>query len=156
MPGMKVYYSCPDTGFVKQVPQPLQHLAIGSMAEKLGGKVVFYTMEDFETLASQGVIRHKVMQHPDIHGVIFFRLQQFCYGERPNLAFVRMILQAGYELHFARENLSLTTPEAADAFYPLIYSHHYLAGRDENRAFWQPVWDWLDRRQARLVQAGTV
>jgi len=53
---VKNYYSWIDTAFVKYVPQPLQHLAAHNHASKIGGKIVFYNAEDFETLATHAVM----------------------------------------------------------------------------------------------------
>ncbi len=47
---MKAFYSVPDTASIAEVPQPVQHLANGAQASRLGGEVVFYTMEDRYTL----------------------------------------------------------------------------------------------------------
>jgi hypothetical protein len=131
---MKNYYSCIDTAFVKYVPQPLQHLAIARMAEGIGGKVVFYTSEDFRTLASQGSIRSKILQKGEtVSGVIFFTLKQFLYGEKPNFRFLKFILDEGFEVHFTRENLSLTDHEALDQLFPILYATHYVTkGKIQN------------------------
>lgn len=141
---MKRFYSCLDAGFVSQLPQPVQHLANGDQAAKAGGKVIFYTAEDFESLKSQGVIRAKVEEKPEIEGIVFFRLYQFCYGGAPNFALMRRILSLGYELHFARENVSLPDLEALERFFPLLYSFAHLSARDGDRRFWQPIWAQLD------------
>lgn len=144
---MKNFYSCLDTGFIKYVPQPLQHLAISDKAGKLGGKVVFYTAEDFETLESQGVIKAKVQEKSEkFDGIIFFTLKQFFYGGKLNFKFLKFILDSGYEVHFARENISISNIEALYRAFPILYAAQYVSERDDPRDFWKPVWNWLDRK----------
>ena len=140
---MKSYYSCIDSGYVRYAPQPLQHLANTDKARRAGGRVIFYTAEDFESLASQGIIRAKIEQEDgQFDGVIFFTLKQFFYGGEFNFSFLKSILDQGYEVHFARENLSLPDGEALEAAFPLLYASQFVEQRDEPRQFWQPVWDW--------------
>lgn len=147
---MKTYYSCTDTGFVKYVPQPLQHLALADKAAKLGGQVVFYTTESFETLASQGVTKAKVAEQPEVDGIIFFTLKQFGYSGRFNFQVLNFIVQRGYEVHFARENMSISDRETLEAAFPMLYATQYVNTRDEPRESWRPVWDWLDDPKSKV------
>ena len=101
---MKAYYACLDTGFVKYCPQPLQHLAIANKASKLGGKVGYYTMEDFVGLPFQGSIKSKIEDKPDVAGFIYFSVRQYFYGGSFDLKFLNFVLDQGYEVHFARED----------------------------------------------------
>lgn len=151
---MKSYYSCPDTGFVKYAPQPMQHLAIADKAAKLGGRVVFYVPEAFETLASQGVIKAKVEEQPEVDGIVSFTLKQFGYGGRFNFQVLNLILQRGYEVHFARENLSIPDLETLEAAFPMLYATQIVTARDEPSPSqrvkeWRPVWDWLDAPKSK-------
>ena len=132
---MKSYYSCLDCASVRQIPQPLQHLAIADKADKLGGTVVFYTAEEFETLASQEIMRMKVAEAPEMAGVIFFTLRQFGYGGHLNLEFLESMLAQGYEVHFAREDLSLLNEAELDSCYPLLFAYDHVSRRDEEMAF---------------------
>ena len=92
------------------VSQKVQLLVMSKMAEDLGGKIVYYTAEDFyKTLASQAVIREKVNQKQKFSGVIFYRLQQFNYGDRFNFEMLEHILKSGYEVHFAQDIFSVYT-----------------------------------------------
>ena len=134
---MKSYYSCLDCASVRQIPQPLQHLAISDKASKLGGTVVFYTAEEFETLASQEIMQMKVGEAPDVAGIIFFTLRQFGYGGRLNLQFLESTLRQGYEVHFAREDLSITGETELDGCFPLIFAYDHVSRRDEEMPFEQ-------------------
>jgi len=144
---VKAYYACLDTGFVKYCPQPLQHLAIGDKAKKLDGDVSFYTMEDFETLATQGIAKGKIEEKPAVSGIIYFTVRQFFYGGSFDLKFMRFILDKGYEVHFAREDISIPTAESLDELFPMLYSAQHLLERDEPRDSWRPVWDWVETHQ---------
>jgi hypothetical protein len=140
---MKTYYACLDCAFVKYAPQPLQHLAVGNKASKQGGEISFYTLEDFDTLTNQGATKFKLAERPAVDGLIFFTLRQFFYGGL-NLDFMASILDHGYEVHFAREDISIVNKKALDDLFPMIYSSYQLMQRDEPRDYWRPVWDALD------------
>jgi hypothetical protein len=140
---MKAYYACLDCAFVKYAPQPLQHLAVANKASKQGGEVSFYTLEDFDTLSYQGAAKSKLAERPAVNGLIFFTMRQFFYGSL-NLEFLNSILDQGYEVHFAREDVSIHNKEELDQIFPMIYSSYQLMQRDEPREYWRPVWDALD------------
>ena len=140
---MKEYFSCPDTGFLKYVPQPIQHIVLADKAGKLDGKITFYAPEDFETLATQGVIKEKLALKPIVSGVIFFTLKQFCYGDGLNFDLMRNILDAGYEIHFARENMSIKDRVSLEEIFPLLYATQFVLDRDEPRESWRTVWNEL-------------
>ncbi len=146
---MKAYYACLDTGFVKYCPQPLQHLAIGNKASNLDGSVSFYTMEDFETLANQGTAKGKIEEKPAVSGIIYFTVRQFFYSGKFDLRFMRYILERGYEVHFAREDISIPNFEALDEVFPMLYSAQHLLDRDEPRDSWRPVWDWVSENEGK-------
>ncbi len=135
---MKNYYSCLDAGFIKYVPQSLQHLANGEKAKKLGGKIIFYTAEDFKTLPSHGVIKAKMDEkQANINGIIFFTLRQFFYGGSFNYKFLKQILNKGYEVHFAREDISVNNQARLDELFPIFYATQYVIKRDEAQSSWQ-------------------
>ncbi|HTX02976.1 MAG TPA: hypothetical protein VMD07_04795 [Candidatus Acidoferrales bacterium] len=129
------YYAVPDTSYVREVPQPLQHLANGDMAKRLGGEIVFYTMEDHYTLRSMEVILGKLADKPAIDGVVFFRLAQFFDGGRLQLGLMRKILELGYSVAFARERMSIPDVATLRSMYPLMWSCAYLETRDAGRSF---------------------
>lgn len=132
---LKSFYSCLDTRFIREVPQPLQHVVIAHFVAQLGGTVVFYTMEDVYSCDSHEVILGKVLEKPRIDGFVFFRIAQFYNGGRPNIEFLRMMLEHGYEVHFAREKISLRTAADLDRVFPLVFTAHFLEGRDDGHAF---------------------
>ena len=132
---MKAFYSVPDTASVREVPQPVQHAAIASFASRLGGEIVFYTMEDRYTLRTHEVIRGKLAEKPAIAGVIFYRLGQFFAGGRMDAAALREILGRGYALGFARERIEIATPQAFEAMFPLLATVVRLQERDRDRGF---------------------
>ena len=144
---MKAYYACLDAGFVKYCPQPLQHLAVGNKASKLDGSISFYTMEDFDCLAFQTTVKSKIEENPPVDGIIYFTMRQFFYGGSFDLKFMRFILDRGYEVHFAREDISIPTSESLDELFPMFYSTQQLLERDEHRGNWRPVWDWVEAHQ---------
>ena len=102
---MKKFYSFPDQGLVKYVPQPIQHLAIREKAQNEGGKIIFYYMEDTVTVVSQSVLLSKLyILSSKSNGIVFFSLDQFRYGSQLNLKLLKTILGKKIEIHFACEN----------------------------------------------------
>jgi hypothetical protein len=131
----KAFYSCLDAGFIREAPQPLQHLAIGKMAEQAGGQIVYYTTEDGYTRATHEVILARLKTSSQVDGVVFFRLAQFACGGRVQAGIMRDLVEQNYELHFARERISIRTlAQAEDACRKL----HVL--------------DWTERRGRMLLQ----
>ncbi len=105
MSQLKSFYSCLDP-FVT-APQSEQHNLINKMAHSETGKVVFYGSEDFFVAESQPFILFKLKRTPNINGVIFFTINQFCYGQTLNTNLLNEILNLNISLHFARENISI-------------------------------------------------
>lgn len=138
---MTEYYACLDTGFVKYCPQPLQHLAVANKASKLGGSISFYSMEDFRGLAFQGAAKAKIEEKPAVAGMIYFTVRQFFYGGAFDVKMLRFILDRGYEVHFAREDISIKSKENLEDLFPILYSAQHLLERDETPDYWRPVWD---------------
>jgi hypothetical protein len=132
---VKAFYSVPDTASVREVPQPVQHLAIAGQATRLGGEVVFYTMEDHYTLRTHEVIRGKLAAQPAIDGVIFYRLAQFFAAGTLDGATLQWILERGYAIAFARERIVLADAAALDRAFPLLATYARLHERDRDRAF---------------------
>ena len=102
---IKSFYSCIDPFFI--APNPEQHDLIKSLAKRENGKIIFYGAEDYFVAGSQPFILVKLMRTKNIDGVIFFTLNQFCYGESINLKLLVNILKLKISIHFARENLSI-------------------------------------------------
>ena len=157
---MKNYYSCLDAGFVKYVPQSLQHLANGEKAKKLGGKIIFYTAEDFKTLPSHGVIKAKMDEkQTNINGISFFTLRQFFYGGHFDYKFLKYVLDEGYEVHFAREDISVDNQARLDEFFPIFYATQYVIRRDEAKSSWQHLlepYERYDRKQIIFKELNNV
>ncbi|MDA8675830.1 hypothetical protein N9M53_03975 [Alphaproteobacteria bacterium] len=101
----KNYYSCLDPKVV--APQAEQHDLISRTAANNDGKIVFYGAEDYFVSAIQPFIYDKLLRTPNLDGVIFFTLNQFCYGEKMNFELLIKILNLGLSVHFAREKISL-------------------------------------------------
>ncbi len=144
---MKNYYSCIDTKFVKYLPQPLQHLVVGDKATKLGGKIIFYTSEDFGTYDYHGIIRAKVEEKPQMDGIIFFSLSQFFNNGMLNIEFMEFLLDHEYEIHFARENISIQNKETLNKIFPMLYAQQYVYNRDEPRSYWKPIWNEVEKEK---------
>ena len=135
----RAYYSLPDKALVKTVPQPAQHLLIADMAKSRHGDIVHYTMEDPYTLGTQEIFRSKLAEKPRIDGFVFFTLDQFAYSGELNVRLLEEVLRSGYELHFARERFSLSTPGDLDREFPLIYTRAYVGKRDANHGLLKAV-----------------
>ncbi len=125
----KAFYSCVDTASIRTMPQPLQHLAIGAMAERAGGKIVSYLGEEPYTLVSHEVLLARLKTSSPVHGVVFMRLAQFVRGDRIHIDVMRRLIEQGYELHFARERVSIRTLEEAREACRKLY-----------------IWDWTEKR----------
>ena len=102
---IKSFYSCIDPFFI--APNAEQHGLIKSIAERENGKIIFYGAEDYFVAGSQPFILLKLMRTKNLDGVIFFTLNQFCYGESINLKLIVNILKLKISVHFAREGLSI-------------------------------------------------
>ncbi len=106
---------------IREIPQPIQHLANNRMAEQVGGKTVFYLTEDGYTSATHEVIQARLKTSSKVAGVVFFRLAQFAAGGRFQIDVMRRLVEQGYELHFARERVSIRTlADAEEAGRKLI------------------------------------
>jgi hypothetical protein len=103
---MKQFYSCIDA--LLPAPQPEQHEISKKKATKEGGQIIFYGAEEYRVVKQQPFILKKLQRTPGIDGVVFFSIDQFCYGESFNLKLLREILNLKLSVHFAREDISFT------------------------------------------------
>ncbi|GAB4169079.1 MAG: hypothetical protein OHK0024_04630 [Thalassobaculales bacterium] len=127
---MKHFYSILDTGCSRLVTQPIQHLVNADMAQRAGGKVVFYTAEDVDTLKEHTILRSKLHEKPPVDGFVFFRILQFGYGGQLDFRLIASILAAGYEMHFARERFSIPSLAALDQAFPELKCYeHFNCGK---------------------------
>ena len=132
----KSFYSCLDPKIV--APQSEQHTLITTIAAENGGLVVFYGAEDYFCAAKQPFIYNKLKRTPNLDGVIFFTINQFCYGEEINTKLILDIVQLGLSVHFAREKLDILDFESFCEHFLEIraYAHAQKRGTlHENPAF---------------------
>lgn len=101
---MKQFYSCIDA--LLPAPQPEQHELSKKKAAKEGGQIVFYGAEEYRVVGQQPFILPKLKRTPGIDGVVFFSIDQFCYGDTFNLKLLGEILGLGLSVHFAREDIT--------------------------------------------------
>jgi hypothetical protein len=101
----KSFYSCIDTLFEGSNAE--QHAVINAIATRENGKIIFYGGEDYFVADRQLFILPKLVRTKNIDGVIFFSLNQFCYGNSINLKLLVNILKLEISVHFARESLSI-------------------------------------------------
>lgn len=120
---MKQFYSCIDA--LLPAPQPEQHELSKRKAAKEGGQIVFYGAEEYRVVGSQPFILNKLLRTGGIDGVVFFTINQFCYGETFNLKLLTEIVKAKFSVHFAREDISFyKTDEIMDRFITLSAYFH--------------------------------
>lgn len=130
---MKQFYSCIDARL--PAPQPEQHELARRKAQKEGGAIVFYGAEEFRVTKNQPFILGKLLRTPGIDGVVFFSIDQFCYGEKFNLKLLINILKAGYTVHFSREDISLVSEDqVVEEFLTLSAYFHALKRKREATA----------------------
>ena len=101
----KSFYSCLDPKV--SAPQPEQHALIRLMAKNNNGKIVFYGAEDYFFSTTQPFILSKLRRTPNLDGVIFFTLNQFCHAGNLNLKLMKDIILLKLSIHFAREDISI-------------------------------------------------
>ncbi|MBM3531574.1 MAG: hypothetical protein FJX60_00890 [Alphaproteobacteria bacterium] len=129
----KRFYSCLDVASIREIPQPLQHLANSAMAQQLGGQIVFYLTEDGYTAATHEVILARLKASSRIDGIIVLRLLQFGRGGHIQVSVMRDLIESGYELHFARERLSIRTLEQVDDACRKLSIHAWTEARGRMR-----------------------
>jgi len=115
------YYSCLDSKLTS--PQPEQHYIINQKAKKENGHIVFYGSEEFSVFEHQPYIYEKVKRTPDIDGIVFFTLDQFCYAEKFNFHLIQKFLKNKITIHFAREDISLYNFNDLEYNLPLFISY---------------------------------
>ena len=125
----KLFYSCLDSSL--SAPQPEQHLLCNHKAKNEKWKIVFYGTEEFRVLKHQPFILNKLKRTPNIEGVIFFTINQFFYGNKPNLALMKNILENNFMISFARENLNINSVKDFKIKLPLILSYYNSMKRNK-------------------------
>lgn len=120
---MNSYYSCLDS--LLTTPQAEQHYWIKKMAEKKNGQVVFYGAEEYFVSNFQPFILNKLKRTPNLNGVIFFTIDQFCYGEKLNISLMIEIIKTGLSIHFAREKISILNNNQLEEQYLELLSYYH-------------------------------
>ena len=119
----KLFYSCLDPYVA--APQAEQHRLISKLAVELSGKIIFYGSEDFFVAATQPFILPKLQRTPNLDGVIFFTLDQFCYSGEFNIKLLDQIVSRKLLVGFARENLTFKSHKCLSKFFLQLkaYAH---------------------------------
>ena len=123
----KIFCSCVDI-FLPS-PQPEQGLVIKNKADNENGEIKERITEEFRTAKKQYLLLDILKEKSEFDGIIFFSVQQFLYGEHFNLKLLDAILKLGYEIHFARENLSFYKKIKNNEILDLIISHDLVYRR---------------------------
>lgn len=126
---MKQFYSCIDA--LLPAPQPEQHEVSKKKATKEGGQIVFYGAEEYRVVNHQPFILPKLKRTPGIDGVVFFSIDQFCYGDSFNLKLMGEILGLGLSVHFAREDITFKSLDEVVANFITLsaYFHAFKRSR---------------------------
>ena len=127
---MKQFYSCIDA--LLPAPQPEQHEVSRKKAIKEGGLIVFYGAEEYRVVKYQPFILEKLQRTAGIDGVVFFTIDQFCYGQTFNLKLLCDILKSKFTVHFAREDISLNNVEEVNKNFLILiaYFHAFKRSRE--------------------------
>jgi|TARA_B110000495_G_C22685931_1_gene404573 hypothetical protein len=124
---VKSFYCCIDS--LLPATQPEQHIICGNIANLNNGKIIFYGTEDVLVTKHQPFIYDKLMRTPEIDGVIFFTINQFCYENTLNIDLMNKIIDLRISIHFARENISYFNKKELKKDLPEIYSYYYSFNR---------------------------
>ncbi len=124
----KSFYCCIDS--LLPATQPEQHLICEKIANLNNGKITFYGAEDVLAKKYQPFIYEKIKRTSNIDGVIFFTIDQFCYGNSLNSSLIKKLLKMKLSVHFARENLSYTDYNQVKKDLPQIFAYFYSLNRD--------------------------
>ena len=127
---MKQFYSCIDA--LLPAPQPEQHEVSKKKATKEGGQIVFYGAEEYRVVEYQPFILNKLQRTAGIDGVVFFTIDQFCYGQTFNLKLLCDILKSKFSVHFAREDISFNSVEEVEEKFITLsaYFHAFRRSKD--------------------------
>ena len=124
---IKSFYCCIDS--LLPATQPEQHIICENIANSNNGKIVFYGAEDVLVTKQQPFIYDKLRRTPQIDGVIFFTINQFCYENTININLIKKIIDLKISIHFARENISYFNQKEFKKDLPDIYSYFYSSNR---------------------------
>ena len=99
------------------------------MAKFNNGKIIFYGVEDVLVAKQQPFIYEKLKRTPNLDGVIFYTINQFCYEKTLNIHLIKKIIDLNMSIHFARENISYFNQNELKKDLPEIYSYYYSLNR---------------------------
>jgi len=128
---IKSFYCCIDSFL--PATQPEQHIICENMAKFNNGKIIFYGAEDVLVAKQQPFIYDKLKRTPNIDGVIFFTINQFCYDTALNINLIKKILNLKISIHFARENISFFNQKELKKNLPEVYSYYYSFNRKRKK-----------------------
>ena len=86
----------------------MQRVLCQDFAKKINGKIIFELGEDVEFKAFNLQLRNMLKSKLKVKGFIFLRLEQLIINGKLNIELIKNILKKNYEIHFIRQNLSLT------------------------------------------------
>ncbi len=105
---MKNYHAWLDISVGNIISQPMQRVLCQDFAKKINGKIIFELGEDVEFKAFNLQLRNMLKSKLKVKGFIFLRLEQLIINGKLNIELIKNILKKNYEIHFIRQNLSLT------------------------------------------------
>ena len=130
---MNSFFLCIDSNL--SAPQAEQHLLSKNFASKIGGKIVFYGAEEYLVLKNQSFILQKLIKTPNLDGVIFFTINQFCYNNSFNIKLLENILKNNFSVHFTRESFSINNYKDLSKKLIAIYSYYYCNKKNNIKSF---------------------
>tara|TARA_B100002019_G_C21192903_1_gene559822 strand:+ start:461 stop:838 length:378 start_codon:yes stop_codon:yes gene_type:complete len=102
----KQFLSWLDIGI--SAPQPEQHLIIKNFANKHNGNITFSDSEDIVNRFNQNFLLSRLIELPDIDGVVLFTIKQFYLNKKFNFKLLNKIINNNFEVLFAREQFCFT------------------------------------------------
>ncbi len=122
---MKEYFFWLDSRFVPYVPQAAQRILVQNYANKIGGKIVYYSAEEWVAVEKQMGLREKLKRSSGIAGFIFFTLKQFDYGTVFDYTLLHEMTSSGWEVHFAREEYSIRSSQEFHSQFERLYLYNW-------------------------------
>lgn len=92
-------------------------------------------MENTLTVKTNEVLLSKIETNPNIEGFIFLTIDQLFKNFSSGIKIVGQILSNKWEVHFAMENISVTTEAQLEEIIPLIWIVSFTNKRDLNKTY---------------------
>jgi len=131
---MKEYFFWLDSRFVPHVPQSAQRVLVQNYASKIGGKIVYYSAEEWIAVEKQLGLRQKLKRTSGIAGFIFFTLKQFAYGTQFDYQLLHEMTLSGLEVHFAREEYGIRSSKDLNCQFERLYLYNWT-NKKNNKLF---------------------